>query len=122
MISKTNEECLVRLEKVRWAGKPCCPYCGSTKATLYRAERRYRCNGCFTSYSVTVGTLFHKTHVDLSIWFELISIMLHSSKIISIRELSKQFGINKNTITYMMTRIQKTMNEDPSFLRRLIED
>jgi len=120
MLPKTHEEGLLHLEKIRWSGVPHCPYCGSTKATAYKSERRYRCNSCFTSYSVTVDTLFHRTHVKLNIWFQAIHLVLQSPKQVSIRQLARQLGINKNTTAYMLTRIQKAMSEDPEFLRRLI--
>ncbi|WP_318781265.1 transposase [Amazonocrinis nigriterrae] len=61
-MSRNHEECLILLEQIRWNGKPKCPYCGSNNATRYKNEHRYHCNECFTSYSVTVGTLFHKTY------------------------------------------------------------
>lgn len=121
MLARTHEECLLHLEKVRWNGVPHCPYCGSTKATAYKSEQRYRCNSCFTSYSVTVGTLFHRTHVQLNIWFKAIHVVLQSPKHVSIRQLARQLDTNKNTAAAMLNRIQKAIAEDPDFLRRLIE-
>jgi len=120
MLPKTHEECLLHVEKIRWNGVPHCPYCGSTKASSYKNEQRYRCNNCFTSYSVTVGTLFHKTHVKLNIWFKAINLVLQSPKHVSIRQLARHVSINKNTAAFMLNRIQKAMAEDPDFLRRLM--
>lgn len=117
----THEEYLIYLEQIRWGGKPCCPYCGSLRAAAYKHERRYRCNNCFTSYSVTVGTLFHRTHVDLQIWFQAIRLILNTSGSISIRQLAKELGINKNTASHMRTRIYKAMQEEPQLLQNLME-
>ncbi|BAY14326.1 hypothetical protein NIES21_00830 [Anabaenopsis circularis NIES-21] len=116
-----NDECIALLEQIRWGGKPKCPYCESTKATAYKSERRYHCNECFTSYSVTVGTLFHKTHVELHKWFIAIRLVLSSPSSISVRQLAKEIVVNKNTARYMIERICKAALEEPEMLRMLIE-
>lgn len=118
---QNREEYLIYLEQVRWGGKPRCPYCGSMRAAAYKHERRYHCNDCFTSYSVTVGTLFHKTHLDLRKWFQAIRLVLNATGSISIRQLSKELEINKNTASYLRTRIYKAMEEEPDLLQKLME-
>ncbi len=119
-MSPNHEECLALLEQIRWSGKPKCPYCESTNATAYKNERRYHCNECFTSYSVTVGTLFHKTHVELQKWFVAIHLVLNSPGGISVRQLAKEIGVNKNTACYMIERIRNAMLEERDFLQKLI--
>ncbi|MEH2203722.1 MAG: IS1595 family transposase [Nostoc sp.] len=117
---QNHEECLALLEQIRWNGKPKCPYCESTNATPYKNERRYHCNECFTSYSVTVGTLFHKTHVELQKWFVAIHLVLNSSGGISVRQLAKEIGVNKNTACYMIERIHKAVMEEKQLLEMLV--
>ncbi|HEY9802097.1 MAG TPA: IS1595 family transposase [Leptolyngbyaceae cyanobacterium] len=117
-----NDECLTLLEQIRWGGKPKCPYCESTKATAYKNERRYHCNECFTSYSVTVGTLFHKTHVDLHKWFVAIRLVLDSPGGVSVRQLAKEIGVNKNTACYMLERIREAIIEESELLQKLIKN
>lgn len=116
-----HEECLTILEQIRWGGIPQCPYCQSTNSTAIKKERRYHCNTCFTSYSVTVGTLFHKTHVDLHKWFVAIHLVLNSSEGISVRQLAKKIGVNKNTACYMLKRIQQAKTEEQELLQKLVE-
>lgn len=118
---KNNEECLALLEQIRWGGKPKCPYCHSTNATAYKNEHRYHCNECFTSYSVTVGTLFHKTHVELQKWFLAIHLVLNSPKSISVRQLAKEIGVNKNTASYMIERINKAIFEEAELMNKLMQ-
>lgn len=118
-MSKNDEDCLAILEQIRWDGKPKCPYCGSTNATAYKNERRYHCNKCFTSYKVTVGTLFHKTYVDLEKWFVAIRLVVESPKSISVRQLAKEVRVNKNTACYMIERIRRAMVEEVELLQRL---
>ena len=120
-MKRTHEDCLALLEEIRWDGIPQCPYCQSTNSTAIKKEQRYHCNACFTSYSVTVGTLFHKTHVDLQKWFLAIRLVLNSSGGISVRQLAKGIGVNKNTVLYMVVRIRKAMVEEPELLQALME-
>ncbi len=118
-MSKTHQDYLDLLELLRWQGKPRCPYCGSTHAAALKKERRYHCNDCFTSYSVTVGTLFHKTRVDLTKWFQAIRFVLDESEKISVRRLAKAIGVSKNTAAYMISRIRKAQKEEPELLKRI---
>ena len=116
-----HEESLALLEQIRWGGTPQCPYCESLKSRKLKNEHRYQCNECFTSYSVTVGTLFHKSHVDLAKWFLAIHLVLNSPGGISVRQLAQEIGVNKNTASYIITRIRKAMTHERELLKRLIE-
>jgi transposase-like protein len=107
------------LEQIRWGGKPLCPYCGSTNSSPIKQEPRYHCNACFTSYSVTVGTLFHKTHVDLQKWAQAIKLVLTNGNI-SVRKLAQEIEVNKNTASYMLVRIRKAMIEEEELLYSLV--
>jgi len=109
---RTQEESIALLEKIRWNGQPTCPYCGSIKATVYKTNHRYHCNSCFTAYSVTVGTLFHKTHVDLDKWFRAIKLIVKKSPNMSNRNLAKEIEVNKNTANMMISKISKAMIEE----------
>lgn len=107
----TQESCLEYLEQVRWKGQPTCPYCKSTNSTSAPKEQRHHCNNCNTSFSVTVGTIFHKTHLDFQKWFLAISLILNAKKGISARQLARDLEVNKNTAWYMAMRIRRAMNE-----------
>lgn len=120
-MSKTHQEYLHLLESIRWNGKPQCPYCGSTNAAAFKSEQRYHCNDCFTSYSVTVGTLFHQTHVDLQKWFHALKLVMNSSRVISVRRLAQEIGVSKNTASSMIARIRKAEEEETELLRKLMQ-
>lgn len=117
----TDSSCIAHLEKVRWPGGPRCPYCGSDNATRMPKEHRYHCNTCKTSYSVTVGTIFHNTKLDLQKWFLAISLVLNAKKGISSRQLSRDVEVNKDTAWYMGMRIRKAMLEQPTLLKGVVE-
>lgn len=118
---ETHEECLACLENIRWNGIPTCPYCGSTKASTYKNEHRYRCNSCFTSYSVTVGTLFHKTHVDLRKWFQAILLLCKSNPNISARKLAKEIQVTRATASLIIKRVKEVPVDQTEILEAIIQ-
>lgn len=117
----TQKDCIKHLETVRWSNIPVCPYCKSTSQSPVEKESRYHCNSCNTSYSVTVGTIFHKTKVDLQKWFLAISLVLNAKKGLSARQLSRDIEVTKDTAWYMMMRIRKAFVEYGDLLEGIIE-
>lgn len=117
----TQEACIRHLEDVRWHGTPVCPYCKSTNASSVPKELRHHCNNCNTTFSVTVGTIFHKTKMDLQKWFVAISIILNAKKGVSARQLGRDLEINKDTAWYMAMRIRRAMVEQGALLEGIVE-
>lgn len=115
----TEDACLKYLEKLKWKGSPKCPYCESPRFTCMAQQRRYHCNYCFTSYSVTVNTIFHRSHVKLKKWFKAIFILETVKYSISARQLAKELEVTKNTALSMKKRIQKGHEKDPSELEKI---
>lgn len=115
----THHECIKLLEEIRWKNQPCCPYCGSKRASAIENGRRYHCNDCFTSYSVTVGTLFHKTHVNLQKWFRAIEIELQEPDTVTARSLASTIKVNKNTAASMLSRIRTARSKEPELLQKI---
>jgi transposase-like protein len=117
----TEKDCIAHLEAVRWKGKPTCPYCKASKFSPMKKEGRYHCNGCNTSFSVTVATIFHRTHIDLQKWFLGISLILNARKRISARQLARDLEVNKNTAWFMAMRIRRAMMEQKTLLEGIVE-
>jgi transposase-like protein len=107
----TQDACLDYLEKVRWNGKPNCPYCGSMRVTTYKAERRHHCNTCNTSFSVTVRTIFHKTRLPLQKWFLATMLILNAKKGKAARQLARDLKVNKDTAWRISMKIREAMTE-----------
>jgi hypothetical protein len=84
-------------------------------------QSRHHCNACNTTFSVTVNTIFHHTHLDLQVWFLAISLVLNAKKGISARQLGRDLGVNKNTAWYMGMRIRNAMLEQGEMLRGIVE-
>lgn len=107
----TKDACLNLLEESKWGKNPKCPYCGSIKYTAYKQDNRYHCNTCNTTYSVTVGTVFHKTKIDLQKWFFTIS-KFRANERLTVRALASMIQVNNNTANFMLMRLRtKKMNE-----------
>lgn len=117
----TEADCISHIERVRWNGKPVCPYCKSTRTTPMPSESRHHCNSCNTTFSVTVDTIFHHTHLPLQKWFLAVSLVLNAKKGISARQLARDLEVNKNTAWYMGMRIRNAMFEQGELLSGIVE-
>jgi transposase-like protein len=117
----TQDDCINNLELVRWNNKPVCPYCKSTKQTSEKSSHRYHCNNCNTSYSVTVGTIFHHTHLDLQRWFLAISLVLNAKKGYSARQLGRDISVTKDTAWRILMQIRKAFIDDSALLEGIVE-
>jgi transposase-like protein len=118
----TETDCIRHLERVRWhGGKAICPYCKSDRTTPMPAESRHHCNSCNTTFSVTVDTIFHHTHLDLQKWFLAISLVLNAKKGLSARQLARDIQVNKSTAWSMGMRIRNAMFEQGDLLRGVVE-
>ena len=113
---QTQEQALEYLEKARWKGKPVCPYCKSEKVSRHasadRAQSRWQCQDCHTAFAVTVGTIFHGTHIPLKNWFLVLALMLNAKKSASACQIARDIGMRRPTVWSMMHRIRVAMASD----------
>lgn len=107
----TEADCVAHLEKVRWKGEPTCPYCQSQNTTPMPKEQRHHCNNCNTTFSVTIQTIFHHTHLPLQKWFLAISLILNAKKGLSGRQLSRDLQVNKDTAWRIAMKIREAMSQ-----------
>ena len=117
----SHSACIVHLEQVRWNSKPVCPYCNSTNQSPLPKESRYHCNNCNTTFSVTVGTIFHKTKMDLQKWFLAIALTSSAKKGMSARQLARDIEVTKDTAWRIMMQIRKAFTDDATLLEDIIE-
>ncbi len=112
-----HEAAMRHLEKVRWNGRPICPYCGSTKVCSHASKDktlpRWQCEECSRAFSATVGTIFHHTHLPLNKWFLALAIMLNAKKNVSNAQLSRDLGLPYKTAWSLALRIRTAMHTDP---------
>lgn len=67
----TDEACLDYADWLRWPQGFLCPHpdCQGSSAGIDKAGR-YRCHGCRRQITVTSGTIFHRSRIPLTVWFE----------------------------------------------------
>lgn len=113
-----NNEAIKYLEEKRWGDKPICVYCKSTKVCKHKEKvtNRLQCWNCKKSFSVTVGTIFHHSHISLNKWFMLIALMRNAKKGLSACQAARDLGMNRPTVWSMMHRIRKAMQTDEAKL------
>ena len=120
----TEEKAIKYLEKMRWKDEIVCPYCESKKTSQHNIEGRKQnkqCQSCHRSFSVMVNTIFHHTHVDLRIWFYIISLMTDAKKRISAYQVSRNTGIRRGTCWSIMHRIRKAMENNDALVKGIFE-
>ena len=118
----TQKSCIKHLEKVRWGKNPVCPYCQSLNTNVLIKEFRHHCNGCRKSFRVTVGTIYHRTHLPLQKWFLAISLILNAKKGVSSLQLSRNLDITQKTAWSLAHRIRKAIQfNEQHLLQGIIE-
>ena len=116
----TDEEAArSHLEAARWPNGPVCPHCTSSNAHrldagTHRAGLLY-CRDCRKQFSVTVGTVFERSHVPLHKWVFANHLMNASKKGVSAHQLHRMLGVTYKTAWFMAHRIRAAMAEtDPA--------
>jgi len=113
----SQETAINHLERIRWGGHPICPYCKSDKVCVHaskdKALPRWQCESCHRAFSVTVGTIFHHTHLPLQTWFLALSLMLNAKKNVSNAQLARDLNLPYKTAWSLALRIRTAMLTDP---------
>ena len=113
-----REAAVAHLESVRWPSGPTCPYCASPKASRNNdgsrtlTAARWQCQACRRSYSVTVGTIFHGSHIDLQRWYLLIALMLNAKKGLSSMQAARDLEMRQPTVWSMIGKIRQAKPGD----------
>ena len=97
----TDDACLAYLDWLRWPDGFVCPHCNARSAGV-GGERVYRCHGCRRRVSVTSGTIFDKTRVPLTTWFEAIWLFTSSKAGVSVATLHRVLPISSYQTAWTM--------------------
>ena len=73
------------LESVVWPNGPVCPHCGGVgRITVVGGKTARmglkRCLQCKSQFTVTVGTVFERSHVKLNLWLQAAHLLCSSKK------------------------------------------
>ena len=123
----TEERCIAHFEQIRWPGGLECPHCKGHRISKFKADGKtgkerqlYECMDCSYQYTVTVGTIFHDSHLPLTKWFLAIYLICSSKKGISAAQLQRELELGSyKSAWYMAHRIRVAMRDDDALLEKL---
>ncbi len=108
------------LEAVRWPEGPICPHCGnSAQDRIAKIEGKkhshrpglYYCNECQGQFTVTVGTVFERSKIPLTKWWQATFLLNSSKKGMSAHQMHRMLGVTYKTAWFMMHRIREAMHD-----------
>jgi transposase-like protein len=104
------------LESLLWPEGPVCPHCGIVGAAYHfngKAHRPgvYKCKGCEQQFTVTVGTLFERSHIPLHKWLLALHLMVASKKGVSAHQIHRMLGMTYKSAWFMCHRIREALRD-----------
>ncbi len=108
------------LEGQLWAKGRSCPHCGvlhkSTKVEGPSARPGlYMCNACRKQFTVTVGTLFERSHIPLHKWLMAMFLLAASKKGMSTHQMHRMLGLSYKSTWFMTHRLREALREGMDF-------
>ncbi len=113
-----DEAARLHLEAQRWPNGPYCPHCGEAEA-ITRLQGKSTapgmciCRSCRKKFTVTVGTVFERSHVGLAKWMLAFRLMASSKKGVSAHQLHRSLDVTYKTAWFMAHRIREAMKMPP---------
>lgn len=112
----TEDEARAYLESLRWANGRTCPHCGFAKSFVLNGKSTrpgvYKCSGCRKPFTVTVGSIFHSSHIGLREWVIAFHLICGAKKGISVLQLQRHLGIKQyKSAWHMAHRIRHAMTD-----------
>jgi hypothetical protein len=132
VVFDTEEGYNRHLERIRWPDGIICIYCtyglvartsvkrkggqDGTNLELVPSRTVFQCGNreCRKQFSVTSGTVFHKTHVPLSKWFRAITEV--SGAPVTAKNLQGKLCVSYQTAWYLRKRIQDALRSGEDLL------
>lgn len=109
------------LEAQVWPHSPLCPHCGTVSYEHYKLKGKsnrpglWKCKDCREPFTVTVGSLFHRSKVPLNVWLLAVYLLSSSKKGISSHQLHRTLGVTYKTAWFMSHRIREAMAGSSGF-------
>jgi ribosomal protein L37AE/L43A len=107
----TEEKCREAIFSWRWPQGFECPACGGHAHCELKRRALWQCNACRTQTSLTAGTIFAATKLDLMVWFRAMFHMTQTKQGISALELSRRLDVNYNTAWAIHHKLKQVMLE-----------
>jgi transposase-like protein len=104
-----DDTCRRYLADLRWSAGFECPKCGGDEA-WETARGLWMCSACGRQTSPTAGTIFHRSHYPLKVWFAAIWLVTASKNGVSALELQRQLGFGSyETAWTWMHKLRRAM-------------
>jgi transposase-like protein len=107
----SEDKCRSYLEELRWPDGVECPRCKCHEVVKVNDRHQYDCSKCGYQFSVTVGSIFHDTHLPLWKWFLAVYLMTESRKSMSALQLKRSLSVAYKTAWYLCHRIRAAMGQ-----------
>jgi len=103
------------LESMLWPDGPICGHCGTTDQARALSSRpgTYQCNACRKQFTVTVGTVFERSHIPLNKWLMATFLFCASKKGVSAHQMHRLLGITYKSAWFMMHRLREAVTPGP---------
>ena len=86
-----------------------------------RKPQPFRCRTCHKDFSVTVGTLLHRSHIPLSKWAIAFYLFATSLKGVSSMKLHRDLGITQKSAWFMAHRIRQMWSGEADLFAGAVE-
>lgn len=84
----------------------------------HHGRREYICKHCHRQSSVTIGTVLHRTHLLLTVWFWAIYLVARDKRGISAVQLSRDLEVSYSRAWYLLHRLRRDMGQrDQDYVR-----
>jgi transposase-like protein len=102
------------LEARLWPHGPACAHCGvvGEAKALSKPPGTYQCNACRKQFTVTVGTVFERSHIPLNKWLMATFLFCASKKGISAHQMHRLLDVTYKTAWFMMHRLREAVTPD----------
>jgi transposase-like protein len=103
------------LEARVWPQGPVCPHCGATGEDVTKLEGKahrpglYQCSQCREQFTVTVKTVFERSHIPLTKWLAALFLLTASKKGVSAHQVHRSLGISYKSAWFMMHRLREAL-------------
>jgi len=105
----TESACRRALLRARFPHGFRCPRCDGERHVVLRTRRAVQCGDCRKQVSLTAGTLFHGTHLELPRLFRIVYQVVAEKAGTNAMALSRQLGVSYPTALLWMRKVRAAM-------------
>ena len=107
----TEAQCEAALTAWRWPNGFVCPRCASTGFAIAGRRRLYECHDCLRQTSLKSGTIFAKSLVPLTKWFQCMWLLTPSKGSVATLQLARQLDLKWDSAWLMRQKLMQVMME-----------